>query len=480
MRKIIFILFCSFAFANAVKGPEYRSPRVHGMGGAFVAVADGKEALYYNPAGLNLISRMGNFEKNPEMGYLPKNGFELRFLTLSGSTPISANTATEMLDLCGAPTIGKILQKFLFLDFNYLIDLNWCPEFTRIIPDDTNDWPDSLQANQDLMHKFTRFDRLAMGGISGQIAFVEFAMHNFGLAIWLNGTIDVYPEFGIIIPTLGYEPIQADFVAQTAMAFSPFDKWAVGIGFKVANRQFLERYEFWPKYDLKDVDFEAEKDTLTDRFERAGRGFTKFEEYKYAMDFGLLYQITRQVRLGTSLRNVFFSKLADSSITPDLSFGAMASPMALQSNSWFTRKVHFAMDYVDVLNDNLSDMPLSHLNFGAEIEQTVIPSPFQNMSLLPRIGFGVLGGAAGFAIGYVVGRGTLGNTVDHIFDKADVAFGVSGALIGGLLGAAVGGSLGSTYGFGNDMLKVALGGGFEGGYLAWTVGLTVAEAVNLR
>ncbi|MCL2282106.1 MAG: hypothetical protein FWC26_02185, partial [Fibromonadales bacterium] len=31
-----------------------------------------------------------------------------------------------------------------------------------------------------------------------------------------------------------------------------------------------------------------------------------------------------------------------------------------------------------------------------------------------------------------------------------------------------------------DMLKVALGGGFEGGYLAWTVGLTVAEAVNLR
>ena len=480
MRKIIFILLCSFMFAHATKGPEYRSLRVHGMGGAFVAVADGKEALYYNPAGLNLINRMGNFEKNPDMGYMPKNSFELRLFSISGSPPISANMATEVLDICGAPTMGKIVQKFLLLDFNYIGKVNWCPAFTNIIPGDNENWPDSIQANQDLLHKFTRFDRLTLGGLSGQVAFLEFAMRNFGMAVWVNTTINVYPEFAIIIPTMGFEPIHTDLVAQTAFAFSPYDKWSVGIGFKIANRQSILGYEFWPKYELSDgssnIDYESEVDTLSNRFERVGKGFSDIDEYKYALDFGVLYQITRQVRVGSSLRNVFFDDLAGESITPDLSFGVMTSPMILQSNSWFSRKVHFAVDYVDVLNDNLSDMPLSHLNFGAEIEQTVIPSPFQDMSFLPRLAFGTLGGIAGFAIGYYVGSNTIGNTID----KFDLALGVSGAVIGGLLGAVVGGSLGSTYGFGNDMLKISLGGGFEGGYPSWTVGFTLAEALNLR
>ena len=476
MRKIIFILLCSFVFANAVKGPEYRSLRVHGMGGAFVAVADGKEALYYNPAGLNLINRMGNFEKNPDMGYMPKNSFELRLFSISGSPPISANSANEVLDFCGAPTMGKIVQKFLFLDFNYLGGVNWCPTFTNLIPDETKDWPDTLRVHQDFFHKFIRFDNLTLGGLSAQVAFLEFAMHNFGLSIWVNTNIDIYPEIGVIIPSMGFNPIQTDLVAQTAFAFSPYDKLSIGVGFKIANRQSIDKYEFWPQFDLSDIDYKSEKDTLIDLFENAGKGFSEFDEYKFALELGVLYQITRQIRIGSSLRNIFFDDLAGESITPDLSFGVMASPMILQSNSWFSRKVHFAVDYVDVLNDNLSDMPLSHLNFGAEIEQTVIPSPFQDMSFLPRLAFGTLGGVAGFAIGYYVGSNTIGNTID----KFDLALGVSGAVIGGLLGAMVGGSLGSTYGFGNDMLKISLGGGFEGGYPSWTVGFTLAEALNLR
>jgi Long-chain fatty acid transport protein len=78
MKQLIVILLCSFTFIAAAKGPQYNSLRVRGMGGAFVAVADDKNALYYNPAGLNLINRFGNYEENPDMGYLPNKRIVLR------------------------------------------------------------------------------------------------------------------------------------------------------------------------------------------------------------------------------------------------------------------------------------------------------------------------------------------------------------------------------------------------------------------
>jgi len=374
LKRLIFILLCCFAFASAAKGPEYRSLRVNGMGGAFVAVADGKDALHYNPAGLNLMNRMGNFEKNPDMGYMSRKRFEFKFLTVSADLP---SDITDVLDVCGAPKMGKIVSKILFFDFGYFGDVEWCPVYQNIMPDDMKYLPDSLEANQNLADSLNRFDRLPIE-IGTQISLLEFAMHNFGLAIWANTSAAPYIETGIIVPSFGYEPIQIDAVAQTAVAFSPVDKWSVGVGFKMAKRYTQIGYDFDIDFsDLENPDYQKSLDTLENRWDGFVDDLLTLKDLTFGLDLGVLYQVTRQIRVGTSLRNVFFGKLAGESITPNWSLGAMASPMILQSNSWWGRKVHFALDYVDILNDNLSDMPLAHLNFGAEIEQIIVPAIFK-------------------------------------------------------------------------------------------------------
>jgi len=405
MNKLTFILLCCFVFANAAKGPEYRSLRVHGMGGAFIAVADNKDALYYNPAGLNLVNRMGNFEKNPDMGYLPKKSFEFRFLNVSVSLP--ANEITDVIKICGAPTVGKMVNRIIFFDFGYFGNVeDWCPAVRDIFPDDMGDLNDSLQAHQELAEKLTTIHRRPIE-IGTQISLLEFAMHNFGFSVWANTSAAPYIDMGVGTPGFGYAPLQADIVAQTAMAFSPLDNWSVGVGFKTAKRYREPYFELWPglNNNLNGVEYQEQLDTLNERWDNfINDSLLNFKNINFALDFGVLYQITREIRLGTSLRNVFFSKLAGESITPNLSIGAMASPMILQSNSWWGRKMNFAVDYVNILDGTISDMFLAHLNIGAEIEQVIVPF----------------------------------------------------------------------------LLKVSLGGGFEGGYYAWNTGFNIGDVVNMR
>jgi len=398
IKKLTFILLCCFALASAVKGPEYRSLRVHGMGGAFVAVADNKDALYYNPAGLNLINRMGNFEENPDMGYMPRKRFEFRLLTASVSLP--GAIISDALDICGAPKVGKIVKKILFFDFGYFGDVRWCPIYQDIIPDDIKDLPDSLEANQELANRLTRLDNRPIE-IGTQISILEFAMHNFGFSVWANTAAAPYIETGIVIPSFGYEPVKVDVAVQTAFAFSPVENWSVGMGLKMAKRYLETKYKFNPKYDLKDLDYQSELDSLQERWDGFIDDLPTFKDVAFGIDLGVLYQITRTARLGTSLRNVFFGKLAEETITPNWSIGAMASPMILQSNSYWGRKVNLAMDYVDILDGTVGDMFLAHLNFGAEIEQIIIP-----LLLKVYVGGGFEGGYyawnTGFGIGDVV------------------------------------------------------------------------------
>ena len=435
LYKITFILLCGFMFAGAAKGPEYRSLRVHGMGGAFIAIADNKDALYYNPAGLNLINRMGNFEKNPDMGYLPQKSFELRLLTVSASLP--ANEITNVIKICGAPTVGKMVNRIIFFDFGYFGDIkDWCPDIKDIFPDDMSEISDSLNAHKELADKLSTLHRRPIE-IGTQVSVLEFAMHNFGFSVWANTSAAPYIDIGVGIPGFGYAPVQADIVAQTAMAFSPVDNWSVGVGFKTAKRYREPYFELWPglSSSLNDVEYQDQLDTLQERWDNFKDDSLSFKNItkniNFALDFGVLYQITREIRLGASLRNVFFSKLAGESITPNLSIGAMASPMILQSNSLWGRKLNFAADYVDILDGTVSDMFLAHLNIGAEIEQVVVPFLLK-VSLGGGFESGYYAWNTGFGIGDVVAmrfgsyaeeRGTRTGQKEHRFWTGEVSVG---------------------------------------------------------
>ena len=457
----ISFLFCCFVFANAAKGPEYRSLRVHGMGGAFVAVADNKDALYYNPAGLNLINSLGNFENNPEMGYMQKSRPEFRLFSAGVFLP--AKEINDLIDVCGAPRVGTIIKRTLFFDFEYFGNANWCSVYFDVIPDEEIYWPDSLANHPELSERLRKLDNSRIE-IGTQISFLEIVLPNFGISAWANASAAPYVDLGILVPIFGYDPMQVDLVTQTAFAFSPVDKWSVGAGFKLAKRYRQLKYKLQPGLNYINIDDISVKtddaDSLEARWESFGDDVLD-ADLAFGMDFGILYQITRTVRLGTSLRNVFFNELGGQSITPNLSFGAMASPMILQSNSIWSRKVNFAMDYVDVLDGTVGDMFFSHLNFGAEIDQVIIPSPTKEMSFLSRLLFGAIGGVAGAGIGYLIGNGYEG--------------------YGFAIGAGIGGLIGIKFGSGGDALRVSLGGGWEGGYPAFNMGFGLfGDVVAMR
>jgi len=456
--------FLLFTFAHSAKGPQYHSLRVHGMGGAFVAVADNKDALYYNPAGLNLIGRLGNFEKNPDMGYMPFSQSEVRMFSTTIFLP--GKEIDTVIDACGAPTLGKIIKKVLLFDFGYFGDVKWCPAYSDIVPDNEEDWKDSLDAHPDLAENMRRLNRSSLD-IGTQINFLEIAVHNFGFSGWINAAAAPWVDVGIIVPIFGYEPVQIDAVGQAAFAFSPIDEWSVGAGLKVAKRYRQPAFNFKPGLDFegaKNID-DTKLDTtgihdFEDRWNNFGDDLLDAET-AFGLDLGVLYQITREIRLGTSVRNIFFGELGGESITPNWSIGAMASPMILQSNSAFARKVNFAIDYVDILDGTVTEKFTSHLNLGAEIDQVAIPSPTKELSLGYRLLFGVVGGVVGFGIGSWIGDGK--------------------GPIGAAAGMAVGTIAGFQFGMGSDALRVSFGCGLEGGYPAWNTGFgLLGEALTMR
>jgi len=464
--------FLLFTFAYSAKGPQYRSLKVHGMGGAFVAVADSREALYYNPAGLNLIGRLGNFEKNPDMGYMPFSQSEVRlFPTVAVFLP--GKEINTVINACGAPTLGKIIKRVLFFDFGYFGDVEWCPIYSDMIPSNSDYLLDSLSAHSDDIEKnLSKIDNSRLD-IGTQISVFEIAVHNFGFALWANASAAPYVDVGIIIPTFGYEPVQIDGVAQMAFAFSPVEQWSVGAGLKVAGRYSQPEYSFKPGLDfggsknIEDIKPDTKDlDKLNERWENFGDDIMNVNILAVGMDLGVLYQITREVRLGSSLRNVFFGKLGGESITPNWSIGAMASPMILQSNSFWARKVNFAIDYVDILDGTITEKFMGHLNWGAEIDQVVIPSPTKEMSFMYRALFGVVGGLVGFGIGTVIGDGHGTGTT---------------AAIATVAGMAVGTIAGVKFGLGSDALRVSFGCGLESGYPAFNMGFGLfGDAVTMR
>ncbi|MDR3002163.1 MAG: hypothetical protein LBU89_12980, partial [Fibromonadaceae bacterium] len=351
-----------------------------------------------------------------------------------------------------------------FLDFGKFSNIKWC------------EGPRGEYRNDeygDMGDRFVQLDGKPLIRMRQQAKVVEYARHNFGISAWANtSTISPYVNMGIFVPYIGYDTATVDMVVQTAFAFSPVEKWSVGVGLKGVQRFLLPENQINITYEgnnpfdpdaYEDAIKEATKELIDDFRNFVNYGdLAKFNKYNFAMDFGALYQITREVRLGASLRDVYFSDLAGQSVTPNLSFGAMTSPMILQSNSWFSRKVNFAVDYVDILNENLSDMPLSHLNFGAELDQVFVPSPTRDMSFWPKTLFSVVGGLVGGGVGYFIGRNYLRS------------YEVGPFFVGSLAGIGTGYLVGSDFGGGNDLLRISTGAGFEGGYWSATAGLKIS------
>ena len=379
MKRIIVLatlLFLSIS-AYAIKAPTHRSIRAEAMGNAHVALVDDKEAIYFNYAGLNQINRLGNYEYRPEQGYYPRNMGDMR-LNLGGAGPFETYFKTY--------SIAKDLQDI----YN---GANDDAQRSGLVL--SNVLMDSLANHDELVHKINSYDHRYL---SMKIkADAEMAFHNFGGAIWVDGNVAPYLDAGLIIPFLVVDTFYVDAVAQMGVAYELFSDFSAGIGIKIAKRQKVEMITF----DI--MNYDATQDTLEDRYHDATDGILDISSVSMGLDLGVLYQVAREVRLGMSLRDIYFKELAGDKITPNLTAGINYSPRFFNKNTGFGRKFNIAFDYADALNGQNNYKFLSHINFGMEVEQTLLAWPgystaFRALAL--RLSGGFKGGypAAGFGL----------------------------------------------------------------------------------
>lgn len=333
-------------------GPEHRTLRPMAMGNAYVAVADDKDAMHYNPAGLNLMGRLGSKKLRPRMERYPLDKFDMHMDFLGTAIPVN-----EALDIL----------KF-YQDHE--------GSFKSM---------DALQDDTSLVSDLSAFDRrpVKVAVLHGG----ELAMHNFGMAYWADAQMSPYADVGVLLPQAGVQSMQLDIVGQIAGATSYFeDRLSVGLGYRMAKREEMGDFQV-ALTDLSDKDGrKSVQEAIQDSVDEKLRHMGDLSSLGHALDAGVLWQQTPDLRFGAAIQNLFMI-LNHQSITPEFTVGVAYSPMLLESNGRWKRKINFALDYEDAFNNDRNYKPLNKVNMGAEWEQTLIP-----WVLKGRLSLGMKGG----------------------------------------------------------------------------------------
>jgi hypothetical protein len=333
-------------------GPEHRTLRPLAMGNAFVAVADDKDAMHYNPAGLNLMGRLGNKLKRPEMSKYPLDKFDMHMDFLGTAVPV--DDALELLQFWND-------HKASFEDM------------------------DKLQGDSTLVSDLSPFDRrpVKVAVLHGG----ELAFHNFGMAYWADAQLAPYADVGVLLPQAGIDFIQLDVVGQIAGATSYFDdRLAVGLGYRMAKRERMGNFQVALTQLSNKSSRDGVNEAIQDTMDAKLKELADLSSIGHAVDAGLMWQQTRDLRFGAAVQNLGMY-LNHESVTPKFTLGLAYAPMLLENNGRWKRKINFALDLEDVLNNDRNYKPLNKINCGAEWEQTLIP-----WVLKGRLAVGVKGG----------------------------------------------------------------------------------------
>ena len=373
MNKVtlLAVLACSFGIVSA-KSPTHFSLRAESMGGAHVAVVDDKEAIHYNYAGLSQINRLGNYDKRPEQGYYPRNWIGDMRITVGGAGEFSKflSTYNDVKDV-----------QDLFRSAQDAAKNSKTSETSAIL--------DSLVKNPKYIKTINSYDHKNLD-VRLKID-AEMAFHNFGAAFWMNGGVSPYIDGGLIIPYLVVDTFYIDAVGQIGGAYEIIpNQLSVGLGGKLAKRHKVNMIT------IGLANYSTIMDTLDNQLDNATDDFFDSKTFSFGIDMGVLYQYSREVRFGASLRDIYFKQLAGETLIPNFTIGANYSPKFMNSNTGFGRKCNVAVDFADMFNCDRNYKFFSHLNFGFELEQTLLAIPGLNN----EVRFLVLRLAGGFRGGY--------------------------------------------------------------------------------
>ena len=340
-------------------GPLHRTLRPLAMGNAFVAVSDDKDAMHYNPAGLNLMGRLGNANLRPEMSRYPLNKFDMHMDFLGTAIPVD-----EALDIL------------------------------KFYQDHQASFQDSkaLQNDSNLVSDLSAFDRrpVKVAVLHGG----ELAMHNFGMAYWADAQMAPYADVGVLLPQAGVDFIQLDIVGQIAAATSYFDdRLSVGLGYRLAKREEMGNFQVALTDLSNNSGRKTVQDAIQDSVDEKLSELGDLSTLGHAVDAGVMWQQTPDIRFGAAVQNLFMV-LNHQAVTPDFTVGVDYAPMLLENNGRWKRKINFAMDFEDLLNNDRNYKPISKIDVGAEWEQVLIP-----WVLKGRLSVGLKGGYPTAGIG---------------------------------------------------------------------------------
>jgi len=320
--------------SHAVSGPEYRSLRALSMGNAFVAVVDNKDALYYNPAGLNLINALGNPSARPGLAAYPRTRLNARVNAVGMAVPL------------------ETMNDFFTFYKNHK---------EAFKGDDS-----AFRADETFFEDLNPLDRQAID--FSYMNGIEFAMHNYGGAVWVDAQAAPYADVGILIPQAGIETIQLDAVAQVAAARGFLNnRLAAGVGYRLANRQIVKDFQV-STTDLATDGGKPVQDQVLDTLDAKFSNFSDISSWGHGIDLGALWQQTSWLRFGASVQNLGMY-LNNEFVTPEFTVGAAITPPLLSSGGAFPRKVNIGVDFEDMFNSERNYKLFNKINFGAEVEQ---------------------------------------------------------------------------------------------------------------
>jgi len=373
MNKLTLLVILAFAVGIVcAKSPRHFSLRAESMGGAHVAVVDDKEAIHFNYAGLTQINRLGNYDKRPEQGYYPRNWLGDMRITVGGAGEFKKFLSTYD-DVNDVQDLFKKAQNDA--------KANNTSQTSAIL--------DSLVKNPKYIKTINSYDHKTLEmrlKIDAELAF-----HNFGGAFWLSGGVSPYLESGLILPYFVVDTFYIDAVAQIGGAIEIIpNELSVGFGGKIAKRHKTNMIT------IGVANYKTIVDTLEVQLDNATDDFFDSKTFSFGIDLGVLYQLNREIRVGASLRDIYFKSLAGETLIPNFTMGVNYSPKFMNSNSGFGRKFNVAMDFADMFNNDRNYKFFTHLNFGFELEQTLAAIPGLNN----EIRFIKLRLAGGFRGGY--------------------------------------------------------------------------------
>lgn len=314
MRKTfysgIFMLAAFSLLAANTRGPDYLTARATGMGGAKVAIADDRLALYGNPAGLNIF----------------RHKAEISFPTLA----LNYNPNTLMLGLFTGTRIGNFANPG--------------------------------KVDRGLIDRLKEVKGEHINNIV--LPEVDVVFRNFGFGVYGSSSLDAVYDAGIYDSKITYSS-RTDVVGTASISKRILRPLSLGIGVKYIYRLECPQTTMWGK-DIEKVTigelFGNPQDTL-DIQEQLKQGLT--------FDIGSMYHLGF-LRVGAVLKNVAGS-IGGEAIDREFDVGAGYWIPQLMDRG-LVERVLLAVDIQDMMGDKNfwtkvhagveANMPLGALRAG--------------------------------------------------------------------------------------------------------------------